>query len=52
MDKIWDRRSFEDGGHWPFWRAKKIKKILLAQMFALMALHDRGKWSTKTNPPV
>jgi len=20
MDKIWDRKSFEVGGHWPFWR--------------------------------
>jgi len=20
MDKIWDRKSFEDGGHWPLWR--------------------------------
>ena len=29
MDKIWDRKSYEDGGHWPFWRAKKILKILI-----------------------
>ena len=20
MDKIWDRKSFEVGGHWPLWR--------------------------------
>ena len=20
MDKIWDRKSFELGGHWPLWR--------------------------------
>ena len=20
MDKIWDRKSFEVGGHWPVWR--------------------------------
>ena len=20
MDKIWDRKSFEVGGHWPSWR--------------------------------
>jgi len=19
MDKIWDRKSFEVGGHWPLW---------------------------------
>jgi len=23
MDKIWDRRSFQDGGHWPLWRGWK-----------------------------
>jgi len=20
MDNIWDRKSFEVGGHWPLWR--------------------------------
>ena len=20
MDKIWDRKSFKVGGHWPLWR--------------------------------
>ena len=24
MDKIWDRKSFEVGGHWPLWPTKKI----------------------------
>ena len=23
MDKIWDRKSFEVGGHWPVWRGWK-----------------------------
>ena len=23
MDKIWDRKSFEVGGHWPLWRGRK-----------------------------
>jgi len=23
MDKIWDRESFEVGGHWPLWRGWK-----------------------------
>ena len=23
MDKIWDRNSFEVGGHWPLWRGGK-----------------------------
>ena len=23
MDKIWDRKSFEVGGHWPSWRGWK-----------------------------
>jgi len=23
MDKIWDRKSFEVGGHWPVWRCWK-----------------------------
>ena len=23
MDTIWDRKSFEVGGHWPLWRMKK-----------------------------
>jgi len=23
MDKIWDRKSFEVGGHWPWWQGMK-----------------------------
>ena len=23
MDEIWDRKSFEVGGHWPLWRGWK-----------------------------
>ena len=23
MDNIWDRKSFEVGGHWPMWRGWK-----------------------------
>jgi len=23
MDQIWDRKSFEVGGHWPLWRRWK-----------------------------
>jgi len=23
MDKIWDRKSIEVGGHWPLWRGWK-----------------------------
>jgi len=23
MDKLWDRTSFEVGGHWPLWRGWK-----------------------------
>ena len=23
MDKIWNRKSFEVGGHWPLWRGWK-----------------------------
>jgi len=23
VDKIWDRKSFEVGGHWPLWRRWK-----------------------------
>ena len=23
MDKSWDRKSFEVGGHWPLWRGMK-----------------------------
>jgi len=23
MDKIWDRKSFEVGSHWPLWREWK-----------------------------
>ena len=50
MDKIWDRKSFEVGGHWPLWRgwknrmttlnrqksnAKKIKKYHTSQFTVL-----------------
>ena len=48
MDKIWDRRSFKVGGHWPLWRGwknewprrtdkswtlKKPKKLFLLSRF-------------------
>ena len=23
MEKIWDRKSFEVGGHWPLWQGYK-----------------------------
>ena len=23
MDKIWDRKFFDVGGHWPLWRDEK-----------------------------
>ena len=26
MDKIWDRKSFEVGGHWPLWQGWKKEK--------------------------
>ena len=26
MDKIWDRKSFEVGGHWPLWRDEKNER--------------------------
>ena len=25
MDKIWDKKSFEVGGHWPLWRGRKTR---------------------------
>ena len=25
MDTIWDRKSFEVGGHWPLWRDEKTE---------------------------
>ena len=25
MDKIWDRKSYEVGGHWPLWRGWKTR---------------------------
>jgi len=25
MDKIWDRKSIEVGGHWPLWREKTMQ---------------------------
>ena len=28
MDKIWDRKSFEVGGHWPLWRGLKKRNGL------------------------
>jgi len=27
MDKIWDGKSFEVGGHWPLWREWKNRMI-------------------------
>ena len=29
MDNIWDRKSFEVGGHWPLWRG--LKKRMTTQ---------------------
>jgi len=41
MDKIWDRKSFEVGGHWPFWRGWKKR----------MTTQNRQKSNAKiTNP--
>ena len=28
MDKIWDRKSFEVGGHWPLWRGWKKRMTM------------------------
>jgi len=27
MDQIWDRKSFEGGGHWPLWCGWKNRMI-------------------------
>jgi len=37
MDKIWDRKSFEVGGHWPLWRGWKKR----------MTMQNRQKSNTK-----
>ena len=37
MDKIWDRKSFEVGGHWPLWRGWKNR----------MTTQNRQKSNTK-----
>jgi len=39
MDKIWDRKSFEVGGHWPLWRGWKNR----------MTTQNRQKSNAKTN---
>ena len=28
MDKIWDRKAFEVGGHWPLWRRWKTRMTM------------------------
>ena len=40
MDKIWDRKSFEVGGHWPLWRGWKNR----------MTTQNRKKSNAKKNP--
>ena len=40
MDKIWDRKSFEVGGHWPLWRGWKKRMIT----------QNRQKSNAKKNP--
>ena len=37
MDNIWDRKSFEVGGHWPLWRGWKKR----------MAMQNRQKSNAK-----
>jgi len=37
MDKIWDRKSFEVGGHWPLWQGWKNR----------MTTQNRQKSNTK-----
>ena len=39
MDKIWDRNSFEVGGHWPLWRGGKKR----------MTTQNRQKSNAKKN---
>ena len=39
MDKIWDRKSFEVGGHWPLWRGWKNR----------MTTQNRQKSNKKIN---
>ena len=39
MDKIWDRKSFEVGGHWPLWRGWKKR----------MTMQNRQKSNAKKN---
>ena len=31
MDKIWDRKSFEVGGHWPLWQGCKKRMTMQNQ---------------------
>ena len=40
MDIIWDRKSFEVGGHWPLWRGWKNR----------MTTQNRQKWNAKNTP--
>ena len=37
MDQIWDRKSFEVGGHWPSWRIWKKR----------MTTQNRQKWNAE-----
>jgi len=57
MDKIWDRNSFEVGGHWPLWRGWKkrmttqnrqksnAKKSILENLFSIFS-------NTKESDPI
>jgi len=38
MDKIWDRKSFEVGGHWALWQGWKKR----------MTMQNRQKLNAKT----
>ena len=39
MDKIWDRKTFEVGGHWPLWRGWNTR----------MTTQNRQKSNAKKN---
>ena len=41
MDKIWDRKSFKVGGHWPLWQGEKKR----------MTTQNRQKSNAKKTTP-
>ena len=64
MDKIWDRKSFEVGGHWPLWRgwkkrmtmqnrqksnAKKILKKLQTELYHVSCVNNQQEEHDKQN---